>query len=50
MRDILPLQEDTILSMLCMLDRMRRRLHIDLPDSVTFRRPGFDGEDVGLFD
>lgn len=50
LRDIMPSQEDTILAMLSMLDRMRRRIHIDLLDSVTFRRPGFDGEDVGLFD
>ncbi|MCA1809633.1 MAG: hypothetical protein LC725_09320 [Lentisphaerae bacterium] len=50
LRDILPAQEYTLLSMLALLDQMRRRLQIDLPDSVTFRRPGFDGEDVGLFD
>ena len=50
LRDILSSQEDTILAMLSMLDRMRRRIQIDLPDSVTFRRPGFDGEDVRLFD
>ncbi len=36
--------------MLAMLDRIRQRIHLDLPDSVSFRRPGFDGEDVGLFD
>jgi hypothetical protein len=50
LRGILPAQEDTILAMLSMLDRMRRRIDIDLPDSVTFRRPGFDGADVRLFD
>jgi len=50
LRDILPAKEDAILAMLAVLDRMRRRIHIDLPDAVTFRRPGFDGEDVGLFD
>ena len=50
LRDILPAKEDFILSMLAILDRIRRRIHIDLPDSVTFRRPGFDGDDVVLFD
>ncbi len=50
LRDILPAKEDCILAMLAMLDRIRRRIQIDLPDSVTFRRPGFDGDDVGLFD
>ncbi len=50
LRDILPAKEDFILSMLAILDRIRRRIHIDLPDSVAFRRPGFDGDDVGLFD
>ncbi len=50
LRDILPAKEDSILSMLAMLNRIRRRIQIDLPDSVTFRRPGFDGDDVGLFD
>ncbi len=50
LRDILPAQEDAIIAMLALLDRIRRRIHVDLPDSVTFHRPGFDGEDVGLFD
>ncbi|OGV75740.1 MAG: hypothetical protein A2340_09775 [Lentisphaerae bacterium RIFOXYB12_FULL_60_10] len=50
LRAILPAKEDMILAMCSLLDRMRRRIRIDLPDSVTFRRPGFDGEDVGLFD
>jgi len=50
LRGILPAKEDAILAMLALLDRMRRRIHIDLPDAVTFLRPGFDGEDVGLFD
>ncbi|MCF7838471.1 MAG: hypothetical protein K9N49_07555 [Candidatus Marinimicrobia bacterium] len=50
LRGILPAQEDLILAMLSLLDRLRRRIYVDLPDSVTFLRPGFDGEDVGLFD
>jgi hypothetical protein len=50
LRDILPSQEDALLALLSMLDRMRRRIRIDLPDRVTFRRPEFDGEDVGRFD
>ncbi len=50
LRDILPAREDTILALLALLDRMRRRIHSDLPGAVAFRRPGFDGEDVGLFD
>ena len=50
LRRILPEHEDLILAMLSLLDRLRRRITIDLPDSVTFLRPGFDGENVGLFD
>ena len=50
LRRILPEHEDLILSMLSLLDRLRRRIKIDLPDSATFLRPGFDGENVGLFD
>ncbi len=50
LRAILPQSEDLILEMLSLLDRLRRRIHIDLPGAESFLRPGFDGEDVGLFD
>jgi hypothetical protein len=49
LREILPRQEDAILAMLVLLDRMRRRLRIAIPGAEAFKRPGFDSG-ATLFD
>ena len=42
LRDILPGQEDTILEMLVLLDRLQRGINTALPGAKSFIRPGFD--------
>jgi hypothetical protein len=44
LREILPGQEDSILGLLALLDRMQRGVHAALPGAKAFFRPGFDGE------
>lgn len=44
LREILPEQEDSILGLLALLDRMQRGVHAALPGAKAFFRPGFDGE------
>ncbi len=39
---ILPAQEDDFLTILGMLERMKRLALIEFPDALTFKRPGFD--------
>ena len=42
LREHLPRQEDTLLSMLVLLGRIRNGLHEELPNAKTFCRPGFE--------
>jgi len=44
LREILPGQEDSILGLLALLERMQRGVHAALPGAKAFFRPGFDGE------
>lgn len=42
LREFLPSQEDDILTMLVLLQRMQRGINTVLPGAASFRRPGFD--------
>jgi len=47
LREILPAQEDALLDLLVMLDRLRRGIRSAVPGAETFQRPGFDtGKDL----
>lgn len=49
LRDILPKQEDKIIDLLIILDRLRCGVRQAIPGAETFKRPGFDTE-AGIFE
>jgi len=44
LREVLPRQEDAILGMLVLLNRIRHGIRAVFPGAEAFQRPGFDGE------
>ena len=49
LRETLPAQEDAILDLLVILDRLRRGIRSAIPGAEAFQRPGFD-TDKSLFE
>lgn len=50
LRELLPRQEDAILGLLVMLERMRRGIRDAIPGAEAFKRPGFDPDSTVFMD